>query len=107
VNWQRRLTPDEITGQQAIEQARRDQVLLLADPQQPAPVFPPLPDCADYTRIVHGCADHAIARDAAALTHRAACTAPAVANLPDCDCTPEAAPESDPQPEAVTPPAGW
>lgn len=107
VHWQRRLTADEVAGEQAKEQARRDQAVLLADPDKPLPEFPPLPDCADYTRIVHGCTHHAITRDAASLIHQGACTAPAAADLPGCDCTPEAPPAPTPDPESAPLPDGW
>jgi len=106
VHWQRRLTPTEVGAAQAIEQDRRDQADLLADPQKPPALWPPLPDCADWTRIVHGCMVHAISRDAAALVHQATCTAPGV-GLPGCDCEPEAAPADEPEPVAAELPAGW
>lgn len=106
VHWQRRLTPTEATAEQAREQARRDEADLLADPQQPPALWPPLPTCADWTRIVHGCRDHAIGRDAAALVHQASCTAPG-AELPGCDCEPEAAPKDEPEPVAAELPDGW
>lgn len=107
VHWQRRLTADEVGDEQAKEQARREQVLALADPDKPLPEFGPLPDCADYTRAVHGCLRHAITLDAASLVHQGACTAPAEADLPGCDCTPEAAPGADPEPPAQELPPGW
>lgn len=107
VHWQRRLTPDEVAAVQQIEQDRRDQVLLLADPDKPLPEFGPLPDCADYTRAVHGCISHAITLDAAALVHQGACTAPAADGLPGCDCTPEQPPQSDPGDEPAPLPEGW
>lgn len=93
VNWRRRLTDDELAEHVRLEQERRDQALLLADPQLPAPVFPPLPDGSDDTRTVYACGPHAITLDAAAHIHAATCTAPNEAHLPDCDCTPEAHPE--------------
>lgn len=107
VHWLRRLTPTEISVEQAIEQGRRDAALLLADPQLPAPDFGPLPTCEDYTHTVYGCVHHAIAQDAAALVHLATCTAPDAAHLPGCNCTPENAPE--PPPAVPTPPLppGW
>jgi hypothetical protein len=107
VSWQRRLTPAEIAEAQALEQARRDQALLLADPQLPPPDFGPLPGCADWTRIVHGCATHGIEPDAAALIHQGDCTAPQVADLPGCDCTPEPTPQPALEPEPAPLPAGW
>jgi hypothetical protein len=104
VNWQRRLTDTELAAHQAAEQERRDQLVQLADPQQPAPVFGPLPQAEDCTRIVHACGPHAITRDAAALVHQKTCTAPNPEHLPECDCTPEqlptvAAAENEPGPE--------
>lgn len=102
VHWQRRLTPAEIAVQQAIEQDRRDQTLLLADPQLPPPAFPPMPDFLDATRIVPACAQHSISLDAATLTHQATCAAP-----PTCDCTPEPPPQPTPDPPGPDLPPGW
>lgn len=107
VHWQRRLTPDEVAAAQQLEQERRDEAAPLADPQLPPPDFGPLPDCADWTRIVHGCTQHAIGLDAATLIHRAGCTAPDAADLPGCNCTPEPAPEPPAEPEPAPLPAGW
>lgn len=106
VNWQRRLTADEVADAQAKEQARRTEATLLADPQMPPPVFGPLPDCADWTAIVYGCMQHAIARNAAALVHQGICTAPNADDLPGCDCVPEPA-TPEPEPEPVVLPPGW
>jgi hypothetical protein len=92
VNWQRRLTDGELTAHVALEQEKRDERLLLADPQQPAPDYGPPPTAADCTAPVYACGLHAIAMDAAALVHAKGCTAPAKADLPGCDCTPEPAP---------------
>jgi hypothetical protein len=102
VHWQRRLTADEIAVQQQIEQDRRDQATLLADPQLPAPDFPPMPDFLDATTIVPACAQHSISIDAATLIHQATCGAP-----PVCDCTPEPIPPSDPEPTGPELPPGW
>lgn len=107
VHWQRRLTPTEIEVEQAIEQGRRDAALLLADPDRPPPDFGPLPDCLDFTRLVHACYNHAIHGDTAALIHQASCTAPAAGDLPGCNCTPETAPAPQPDPEPVALPPGW
>jgi hypothetical protein len=93
VNWRRRLTDDELAEHVAAEKSRREQVLLLADPQLPAPVFPPLPNGDDTTRTVYACAEHAITLDAAAHIHEATCTAPNDTGVDGCDCTPEAQPE--------------
>lgn len=107
VHWLRRLTPDEVAQEQAIEQGRRDNVMLLADPQLPAPTFGPLPDCADCVHTVWACGEHAIEADAAALVHQGDCTAPNADDLPGCGCTPEPAPEQPPVPEPAPLPAGW
>jgi hypothetical protein len=118
VHWQRRLTADEIAAEQAKEQARRDGVLTewqqIVDslagsdtPAPPKPDFGPLPDCADYTRTVYGCYNHAITHDSAALIHRATCTAPDPNTVPACNCTPEPAPQPDPDPESLPLPPGW
>ncbi len=101
VHWLRRLTTDEVAAEQAIEQARRDQALLLADPQQPAPDFGPLPDYLDATTPVYACAKHALALDQAALIHAHDCAAP------PCDCTPEPHPEPLAPPPAPELPPGW
>jgi hypothetical protein len=88
VHWQRRLTEAEIAQQQAIEQDRRREVALLADPAKPAPIFPPMPDFLDATTVVYACAQHGISLDAASLIHQSACAAP-----PVCTCKPEAQPD--------------
>lgn len=95
VHWRRRLNDDELAEHIRLEQERRDQVLLLADPQLPAPVFPPLPTGEDDTRTIYACGPHAITMDAAALIHQSSCTAPDADHLPECDCTPEAHPEDE------------
>lgn len=94
VHWLRRLTDDELDEVLHVEADRRSEVLRLADPQLPAPVFPPLPTGADFTRTVYACGPHAITMDAAALIHASSCTAPNDADLPGCDCTPEAVPDA-------------
>lgn len=101
VHWQRRLTTDEIAAQQKIEQDRRNDTLVLADPQLPAPVFPPMPDFLDATTTIYGCAQHAITLDQAVHTHTAGCTAP------PCNCTPEPLPKPAPEPPSVELPPGW
>lgn len=106
VNWRRRLTDAELNHHLHTEKGRRDEILLLADPQLPAPAFPPLPTGDDMTRTIYACGPHAIHMEAAGLIHQATCTAPNEQHLPDCDCTPE------PHPEAIeeTPaqlPAHW
>jgi hypothetical protein len=109
VNWQRRLTDAELTAHVALEQEKRDQRMLLADPQKTPPDFGPLPTAADCTRPVYACGPHAIAMDAAALVHAKGCTAPAEADLPGCDCTPEPAPtrQAAAEPEAARLPEHW
>lgn len=97
VHWRRRPTNDELAELVTAEQDRREQALLLADPQLPAPQFGPLPDTDDTTRTVYACAPHAISLDAASLIHAAGCTAPNPKHLPGCDCTPEALPDIPPQ----------
>jgi hypothetical protein len=92
VHWLRRPTDDELAEVVKAEQDRRNQILLLADPQLPAPVFGPLPSAEGMTRTVYACGPHAITMDAAALIHASSCTAPNDADLPGCDCTPEALP---------------
>ncbi|NUP39514.1 MAG: hypothetical protein HOY76_21505 [Streptomyces sp.] len=111
VHWQRRPTDDELAELVAAEQSRREQVLRLADPQLPKPEFGPLPTGDGMTRTVYSCGPHAITMDAAALTHQSSCTAPNDADLPGCDCTPEALPEAGPDPIEETAasrlPAHW
>lgn len=97
VNWRRRPTDDELAEVVAVEQSRRDHVLLLADPQLPAPEFGPLPTADGMTRTVYACGSHAITMDAAALVHASACTAPDEDDLPGCDCTPEPHPADPPE----------
>jgi hypothetical protein len=98
VSWRRRPTEAELADVIAVEQARRDQELLLADPQLPAPEFGALPAGDDMTRTVYACATHAIPLGAAALVHASGCAAPHTA----CDCTPEAAPAPTPMDDSVT-----
>lgn len=107
-HWQRRLTTAELAAHTSAEQDRRDRVLQQADPQQPAPHFGLLPQENDCTTPVFACAHHAISLDAAARIHRNTCTAPNLAHLPGCDCTPEpAAPPVEPDPAPGTLPNHW
>lgn len=99
VHWVRRLTDDELAEVRRVESERRAEVVRLADQQQPAPDFPPLPAAEDFTRSVYACGSHAITMDAAALVHAKSCTAPSAADLPGCDCTPE--PPPPPAPPAL------
>jgi len=96
VHWRRRPTDAELAELVAAEKSRRAEILQLADPQLPPPVFPPLPTADGMTRTVYACGPHAITRDAAALVHRSSCTAPNEAHLPGCDCTPEPHPQAAP-----------
>jgi hypothetical protein len=89
VNWNRRPTDTELAEHIAREQAWRDERLLLADPQQPAPVFPPLPTAEDTTISVYACTAHAIDGTLAARIHTKSCTAPNETGRWGCDCTPE------------------
>ncbi|MBD0743584.1 hypothetical protein [Streptomyces sp. CBMA152] len=107
VNWRRRLTDDEFTAHLALEQERRDERLLLADKKQPVPDFGPMPEPGETLRTVYGCVNHAISRESAALIHSKTCTAPAVADLPGCNCTPEPAPAPEPDPTPQQLPPGW
>lgn len=107
VNWNRRLTDDELADHVRLEQERRERALLLADPQLPPPVFLPLPDGSNDTRTVYACGDHAIDRDLAARIHQKTCTAPNEIGQWGCDCTPEPPPPA-PEPEpALALPAHW
>lgn len=94
VHWRRRPTSDELAELVATEQARRNEVLTLADPQLPTPQFGPLPTADGMTRTVYACAPHAITLDAASRIHTSGCTAPNQADLPGCDCTPETLPDA-------------
>jgi hypothetical protein len=100
VNWRRRPTDDELVHVVHAEQSRRDELLLLADPQQPAPEFGPLPTVEDTVRAVYACAEHAIDGEAAAFIHQGACTAPNETGRWGCDCIPEPLPEPEPDPAA-------
>lgn len=107
VHWLRRPTDTELAAVAKVEQDRREQVILLADPQLPAPVFPPLPTSDRTTITVYACAEHAISIEAAARIHQSSCTAPNDADLPGCDCTPER-PAPEPADEPARPlPAHW
>jgi hypothetical protein len=107
VQWQRRLTPDELTALVAVEEQRRDVVRLLADPDMPPPVFGPLPTAADSTRAVYACGQHSLTLDLAAHVHASTCTAPNNTLLPHCDCTPEPLPAPPAPPQMATLPTGW
>ncbi|MFJ4787572.1 hypothetical protein [Streptomyces sp. NPDC088794] len=109
VHWQRRPTDEELAEVRQTEEKRRVQALKLADMQQPAPVFPPLPTAGDVLRAVYACAAHAISLDGATLFHLSSCTAPNEADLPGCDCTPESLREAPLEEEVprVLLPAHW
>ena len=106
VSWRRRLNPAELAAELAAEQARREERLLLRDTQQPMPVYGPMPTSADLVHAVYACGPHAIDMDAAALVHAADCAGPNSATLPECGCTPEAAPAPEPLVEQELP-AHW
>lgn len=106
VNWQRRLTDDELAEHVRLEQAKRDQTLLLADPQLSPPVFPPLPDGSNDALLLLACAQHAIDGGLAGLIHQKTCTAPNEIGRWGCDCTPEPAPQAptvEPEPVLALP----
>lgn len=92
VQWQRRPTDDELDAIHRLENDRRAHARKLADPQQPEPVYPPLPTGTDTSVAVYACAQHALTLTAAASIHASSCTAPNKADLPGCDCTPETLP---------------
>ena len=93
--WLRRPTADELAPIVAAEEAWRQQLLAASDPAAPQ-VFGPLPDATTVTVPVYACRQHAIGLDLAALVHQSTCTAPVVADLPGCDCTPEQPAVSEP-----------
>ncbi|MEV5944433.1 hypothetical protein [Streptomyces sp. NPDC051994] len=107
MHWQRRLTDSEFADYLHAEQTRREQIILLSDPQLPPPDLGPLPTEADCTRAVNACINHAISQDAASLVHAKNCTAPDSAKLPGCNCTPEPTPTPEPEPEPQQLPPGW
>lgn len=108
VHWVRRLTDGEFGEVLRVEEERRAEILSLADPQMPPPVFPPLPAGQDFTRTVYACGLHAITLDGAALIHASTCTAPNEADLPGCDCTPEQTPRDlIDEPSGPELPAHW
>lgn len=100
VSWQRRPTDEELAAHIASVQARHEERLLLADPQQPAPTLPPLPTAQDTTILVSACPDHAIdgRSGLAARIHAKGCTAPNEIGRWGCDCTPEPLPKAAPAP---------
>jgi hypothetical protein len=59
------------------------------------------------TMAVYACGSHAIAADIAGLVHAATCSGPLSATLPNCDCTPEPAPQQPAEEPAPNLPAGW
>jgi hypothetical protein len=109
VQWAKRPTAAELASAASLVTERHAERVLLADPQLAPPVSPALPTATDTTVPVYACVNHAITLDGASLIHASTCTAPNVANLPHCDCTPEppiASVPSTPDPVAVLPP-GW
>lgn len=107
VQWRRRPTAAELAAVVAVEEQRRADALAMADPQQPAPTFGPLPTAADTVVALHACAAHGIPPAGASRVHQAACSAPAVAH--GCDCSPEPVPAGDLFAASPTPtlPTGW
>lgn len=99
VQWQRRPTPGELAVLVAAAEARRAEILALADPQQPPPVFGPLPAYETTSVAVYACREHAVHAEHASRVHLPDCSAPHVAHLPECDCEPE--PHPDPVPLSV------
>lgn len=106
VQWQRRLTDEELADEHANLQRRRDVAYLLRDTNLPDPVLPPLPGPQDFTRAVYACGDHAIDIEAAARIHQGHCAGPDSDELPGCNCEPEPLPEPEPVPEQRAP-AHW
>lgn len=107
VLWQRRLTDTEWDDYLQLIQDRRDNQLLLADPDRPPPDPGPMPDPADCTRAVYACSPHALTLDAASHVHAKTCTAPDAKTLPGCNCAPEPIPAPDPVPEQPQLPPSW
>lgn len=108
VSWQRRPTETELAPFAAAVQERNAELLLLADPERPAPQLPPLPTADTTTIAVYACAQHAIDMNLAASVHGADCVAPHPDHLPRCACTPEQpAPAHDPALDLITLPTGW
>lgn len=60
----------------------------------------------DAVTPVYACGSHSISAELAALVHGALCSGPNSSVLPNCDCTPEPAPEPDTEPVATLP-EGW
>lgn len=61
---------------------------------------------SNTTVPVYACGSHAISLELAGLVHTAICSGPLSNGLPNCDCTPEPAPVSPPDPVPALP-AGW
>lgn len=107
--WSRRLTDVEFATVTTAELARRDAILLLADPSLPPPQFGPMPTPEDCVHAVWACSAHAITVNAAAHVHAKDCVAPDLTTLPTCNCTPEPIPIVQPGiiPATVTLETGW
>ncbi|WP_327066909.1 hypothetical protein [Kitasatospora sp. NBC_01302] len=82
-HWCRRPTAAELNA-------------LVAATQQKFGDAAAVPTATDTAVTVYACAVHAIQLEAAAQVHEATCTAPCVAHLPGCDCTPEPPPPAAP-----------
>lgn len=100
VVWTRRPTDSELDAIVAVEEAQREEIVELADPNLPPPGFGPMPTEETTTIPVYACAAHAISIDLAARIHQNTCTAPNPPDLPGCDCTPEPLPDN-PDPTVV------
>jgi hypothetical protein len=99
VQWRRRPTDAELAELVQAEKARREQVLLLSDPQQPAPEFGALPTVDGTVIAVFSCAQHTIELEAAARIHASDCAG--------CSCEPEPHPDAPPPPAMTILPSGW
>lgn len=107
VQWLRRPTPDELAQVVAAEQDRRERWLAAADPEQPLPVFGPLPAADDTVRAVYACPAHAIPVEQAAHVHDAHCPASSPTDSTHCPCKPPPVVEEPLAPEPTVLPTGW
>lgn len=111
VHWVRRPTAVELASAIASETSRRDDITLLSDPDNP-PTFSDMPSAPDTVMAVYACVAHSLTLELAAHIHASGCTAPNVATLPNCDCSPEPLPSNDESesdgssPDRVMP-TGW
>ncbi|MDH6116921.1 hypothetical protein ABH930_000340 [Kitasatospora sp. GAS204A] len=70
-------------------------------------VAPADPESLPAVQAVFACTQHAMALDLASHVHAPACTAPDLAHLPGCNCTPEPLPTPPPAVQTVTLSTGW